>query len=101
MKFIPVILVIGCAPEADRAQAILDLTGDAAAGEVTYTQQCSACHAADGTGGTGPSLVAAYGEGEDLEMIDVILTGDDGMPGFESTLSDQEIADVWAYVGTL
>jgi mono/diheme cytochrome c family protein len=101
VKVLPLFLMIGCASEADRAQAILDLTGDAATGETTYTQQCSACHAADGTGGTGPSLVAAYAEGEDLEMIDVILTGDDDMPGFEGTLSDQEIADVWAYVGTL
>ncbi len=63
MKVLPLFLMIGCASEADRAQAILDLTGDPAAGETTYTQQCSACHAADGTGGTGPSLVAAYAEG--------------------------------------
>jgi mono/diheme cytochrome c family protein len=74
--------------------------GDAAAGKDIYLAQgCGSCHAlsdAGTTGAVGPSL--------DDSSIDVagaeaqIRQGGGGMPAYEGTLSDEEIADVATYV---
>lgn len=104
MKFIPFLLVFAaCAggEKDDRVTTILGLTGDTAAGETIYTTNCSGCHGADATGGSGPSLIDAYATGEDEEMMDYIINGDGDMPAFGESLADQDIADVWAYVGSL
>ncbi|MEQ1504815.1 MAG: cytochrome c [Myxococcota bacterium] len=89
------VTVVGCGD--DRATAIADLTGDAEAGGVLYAQNCATCHADDGSGGSGPAL---GGEDDAVEMADVILSGSEEMPAFD-TLSDQEIADIIAWVQAL
>ncbi len=104
MKFLPFFfLLAACAGGAkdDRITTILALTGDTTAGETVYSTNCTGCHGADATGGSGPSLVAAFAEGEDEEMLDYIINGDGDMPAFGESLADQDIADVWAYVGSL
>jgi mono/diheme cytochrome c family protein len=103
MKFLPFLLVlVACGDSAanDRVATIVGLTGDATAGEVIYTSNCSGCHGADATGGSGPNLIDAYAEGADEEMITTILNGEESMPAFDS-LADQDIADAWAYIGSL
>jgi mono/diheme cytochrome c family protein len=75
--------------------AILALTGDATAGEAIYADNCAGCHAADGSGGTGPNL---KGEDDLEEAVAVILSGEDSMPAFGDTLTDQEIADLVAWL---
>ena len=79
MKFLPFFfLLAACAGGAkdDRITTILALTGDTTAGETVYSTNCTGCHGADATGGSGPSLVAAFAEGEDEEMLDYIINGD-------------------------
>lgn len=76
--------------------------GDAAAGKTVFTTNCAACHTladAGATGNVGPNL--------DETQPDAALTFDrvtngklPGMPAFGGTLSEQEIADVTAYVST-
>jgi mono/diheme cytochrome c family protein len=77
-----------------RTDTILSLSGDDAAGETIYADNCAICHAADGSGGSGPSL---NGEELDAELVNVILNGEDSMPSFDE-LSDQEIADLIAWL---
>ncbi|MEQ1504814.1 MAG: cytochrome c [Myxococcota bacterium] len=73
------------------------LTGDPVAGGDLYATDCATCHAADGTGGSGPSLV---GKTDATAMADVILGGNGDMPPFDN-LSDQEIADIIAWIQAL
>lgn len=75
---------------------ILSLTGDAANGETLYAAQCAGCHGVDGSGtGAGPNIT---GEEVEDEVVDIIVNGEESMPAFGDSLSDQEIADVLAYL---
>ena len=74
--------------------------GDAAAGADVYTSAgCGSCHtlaAAGSTGTSGPNL-------DDLQpdaatVAEQVTNGGGGMPAFKDQLSEQEIADVAAYV---
>lgn len=80
--------------------AVLALEGDAAAGEELYTTHCSACHGDDGNSGTVGEDIA--GEGDE-EMASAMWNGkEDGeMPSFQETLTEQEMADIIAYVNSL
>ncbi len=94
---------IACGP-SDHAVSIAKLTGNAENGKTLYESaepsSCSSCHGPLGKGGSGPNIVNEVGS-ETEEFIDVILTGEDSMPGYDSTLEDQEIADIIAYLKSL
>ena len=85
----------GCATGDSRVDTILGLGGDAANGGTVYAANCAGCHGADATGGSGPNIA---GDTEVDEMASVILNGEEEMPAFD-TLTDQEIADIIAWVG--
>ena len=81
---------------SDRSGAIADLTGDTTSGEALYGANCASCHGGDRAGtNAGPDI---RGETEGGETINVILNGEDTMPAFAGTLSDQEIADILAFL---
>jgi cytochrome c551 len=80
----------------DRVSAILELEGDVAAGETVYGGSCAACHGGDGSGGTGPDLVESFANLGDEEIVSVIIDGKGSMPA-QSSLEDQDVADVLAY----
>jgi mono/diheme cytochrome c family protein len=91
--------VIGSLPE-DTTPAVSIPEGDAAAGKPIFASAgCGSCHtlADAGTSGTvGPNLDETK---PDLETAYVqILNGGGGMPPYEGQLSEQEIADLAAYV---
>lgn len=79
-----------------RTEDILSLTGDTTAGADVYAANCAVCHAADGSGGSGPALTAAIPGMSEEEIVDLVLNGEGVMPAFDN-LSDQEIADLTAY----
>ncbi len=87
-----------CAPAEEDPGT--DLVGDATAGEVVWTAQgCLGCHGADGRGGSaGKDLVTAAANA--AEFSTTVLEGDGLMPSFPD-LSDQDVADLRAYVQTL
>lgn len=95
MLFVSLFLA-GCA--SNQAADILALEGDATAGETLFADNCASCHGADATGGTGPDLVA---EGFDEDGVNIILDGEEDMPSFSADLSDQDIADIIAWVDSL
>jgi heme/copper-type cytochrome/quinol oxidase subunit 2/mono/diheme cytochrome c family protein len=74
-------------------------TADAAAGEEVFAENCAVCHGATGHGGGGgPDLttmpLAKTQEGAEGQ----VTNGGGGMPAFKGTLSEEEIANVAAYV---
>ena len=75
--------------------------GDTTNGKTIFTANCGSCHtlADAGTGGTvGPNLDAKK---PDYRHATAQVTNGGGqMPAFKGQLSDQEIADVAAYVVT-
>lgn len=81
-------------------------TGDAAAGKTLFTGKlgCYGCHGQAGGGGMGPSLADKtwiYG-GTEADITTTITDGrPGGMPAFGANASEQEIADVVAYVMSL
>jgi|GEM_PF-1245817 len=85
----------------DRAATILGLTGDAAAGGQLFAGgSCAtdACHGADGISGSAmPSLEMSVPDTDDATIVDSLLNGKGGMPS-QASLSDQQLADVLAYV---
>jgi cytochrome c6 len=78
--------------------------GDAAAGKEVFlgTSGCGTCHtlADAGTSGTvGPNLDDSQ---PDFELVvDRVTNGQGAMPSFSSTLSEQQIQDVAAYVSSV
>lgn len=86
-----------------RTQGVLDLTGDATAGQTVFTMICgtSACHGPDGnTPGTADTkkLSDEIPHRDDRDVVNIILKGEEAMPPQEAILNDQQIADVLAYV---
>jgi mono/diheme cytochrome c family protein len=74
--------------------------GDAAAGEAVYASAgCGGCHtleAANSSGTVGPNLDESKPDAALVE--ERVRNGAGAMPAFEGQLTDQQIADVTAYV---
>lgn len=82
-------------------------------GEKTYTQYCLPCHQADGSGVAQlnpPLKNTEYVLGDESRLIGIVMNGfsegveingdtyTNPMPGFGTSLKDEEIADVLTYV---
>jgi cytochrome c len=84
--------------------------GDAAKGKEVF-DQCSVCHNADSTEKKmGPGLKGLFKKAKldsngkpvnDANVIQKINEGGNGMPGYKDTLSDDERANLLAYLKTL
>jgi mono/diheme cytochrome c family protein len=87
-------------PTLEPATPALKLTGDAAAGRSIFLKTgCVGCHTladAHATGTVGPNLDQAK---PDYRLATARVTlGKGAMPSFKGQLTDQQIADVAAYV---
>jgi cytochrome c553 len=77
------------------------LEGDPVAGKAVFTgaSACYGCHTladAGATGAVGPNLDDAAPSAE--LVVDRVTNGQGGMPSFSGSLTEQQIADVAAYV---
>ena len=92
------LLACGDGHDHDHDHDHFDLpTGDAEVGEPLFTQSCSGCHGADGTGGYGgPDLL---GQTTD-HIADYIWNGKGNMPAFPD-YTDQDVADIIAHIRVL
>jgi len=76
------------------------IVGVAARGSSTFAHNCQACHGADGVGGMGPKLAKnPILKHEDL-FWDTVVNGRGPMPAWGANLSEQDIADVYAWLLT-
>ena len=93
---VAVLLGLGaCAPHDPRATSVLALSGDPARGQALYVQTCAHCHTRD----AGWRLtLQLYGQGG---FVSTLIDGvpHTRMPSF-SSWTDQQLADVQAYVRT-
>jgi quinohemoprotein ethanol dehydrogenase len=72
---------------------------NAAAGKEVFTEECSICHGATGHGGNGgPDLTTLPKSKEQKGAEEQVTNGGGGMPAFKGTLTEEEIANVAAYV---
>ncbi|HKV04853.1 MAG TPA: cytochrome c [Candidatus Acidoferrales bacterium] len=78
---------------------------DASAGQQTFESNCVVCHGKDGTGtAAGKSLKAPDLNSEavqkltDQQIADQISNGKNNMPPFKSTLNNEQIKGLVAYV---
>jgi quinohemoprotein ethanol dehydrogenase len=72
---------------------------DAMAGAEVFSENCSTCHGATGHGGNGgPDLTTMPKAKEQAGAEEQVTNGGGGMPAFGGTLSEEEIANVAAYV---
>ena len=84
---------------AGRITGILALPSDAGAGDAIFATDCVFCHPTDGSAGAGKALGTWIPDHTPEQALTAILAGTPGgMPSFE--LTDQEAADLWAYLDT-
>ena len=87
-----------------------ELTPQEAAGRQVFVNRCSSCHSADTEKGmNGPGLEGLFRKpylhsgmaANDAQVTAVIVRGRNMMPALGNTLSDQQLADLMAYLHTL
>ncbi|MFN8122188.1 MAG: cytochrome c [Thermoleophilia bacterium] len=89
------------APATTAATAPSGGAGDAAAGKAVFTANCSGCHTladAGATGQVGPNLDDLTPDEATVQRQ--VINGGGPMPAFQGKLTDQQIADVAAYVSS-
>jgi alcohol dehydrogenase (cytochrome c) len=83
----------------ENTSSAVNAKGDAAAGKTVFAGNCSSCHGLSGHGGNGgPDLTTRPNAKILAKVINQIQKGGGGMPGFETSLTPKQIADVAAYV---
>jgi mono/diheme cytochrome c family protein len=103
--FCSAVLALGltaCGPDT-RAERVLWTGGSAAGGKASFDAYCAGCHGADGRGTSrGENIItpaAWYGE---VAYLDAIIEGMVGTNmGSYAGLSDQQLADLYAYIRSL
>jgi mono/diheme cytochrome c family protein len=91
------VALVACGTEEETGS---DLVGDATAGEAVWTDNtCFTCHGADAISGTAGVNLVDVAANEASEFSSTVLNGEGGMPSFD--LTEQEIADLRAYIATL
>ena len=78
---------------------VLALDGDADAGAQTWAAECGLCHGQNAEGTSrGSGLVGIFERRTDEEILDVVRFGVATMPAYEERLSDQDLADLLAWM---
>lgn len=84
-------------PETASGLGALDLEGDSARGAALFASRCAVCHGDDGSGGSqGVDIADHVPFHSDEDLVELLAEGEGRMPA--PGLSDQEIADVLAYL---
>lgn len=105
------LLVAACDVELRKTDAQLGLSPQQAAGRHIYDDRCARCHSAySSRGKKGPSLKGVLKQqflsksglpANDQQVGEIIRYGRNMMPGYSQVLSEQQLADLLAYLHTL
>jgi cytochrome c oxidase cbb3-type subunit III len=76
------------------------LVGDAAKGAGIFAHNCQACHGVRGSGGAGPKLAKSPILKREDRFWETVLHGRGPMPAWGSFLSQQDVADIYAWLMT-
>jgi mono/diheme cytochrome c family protein len=83
----------------EEGEAATAAAPNAEAGAEVFSEECSVCHGASGHGGNGgPDLTTMPKAKEQKGAEEQVTNGGGGMPAFSGQLSEEEIANVAAYV---
>lgn len=93
MSYLLFVLALACGNQDDNTLP----QGDPVKGEELFTQSCSGCHGADGTGGYGGPYMLGLTEDS---IADYIWNGNGNMPAFPD-YSEQDVADIIAHIREL
>jgi cytochrome c oxidase cbb3-type subunit 3 len=77
------------------------IPGLAAHGSGKYSHHCQACHGEGAAGGVGPKLARSGILKNEGAFWETVLYGRGSMPAWAGVLSDQDIADIHAWLKTL
>jgi mono/diheme cytochrome c family protein len=101
----------GCDTERRRSDAELGLNAQQAAGRHLYDQYCDRCHNPYSTRGRqGPGLKGIFKKqylavsgipANDARVGEIIMIGRGKMEGYSNALTQQQLADMLAYLHTL
>jgi mono/diheme cytochrome c family protein len=82
-----------------RVDDILELSGNATAGEDVFAITCGdiVCHGPDGSVGAAPNLPEKIPALSRADLVDIVVNGFDQMDPLGGDLNDQQIADVVEY----
>lgn len=85
---------------------IMNDAGSVAEGQAKFATTCVACHGPNGGGIIGPNLTDPYwlhGRGTLMDIYKVVSEGvlDKGMPAWSKQMSETQVRQVVAFVGTL
>jgi mono/diheme cytochrome c family protein len=92
------------------SKPLSELTPHEAEGRQVFVSRCSSCHSADTEKGmNGPGLEGLFRKpylhsgmaANDTQVTAVIVQGRNMMPALGNTLTDQQLADLMAYLHTL
>jgi mono/diheme cytochrome c family protein len=76
-------------------------TGDNKRGEGLYNASCVVCHGPRATGGIGPRLAGNPVLSNEQAFWKIVLEGRHVMPPLKDALTEQQIADIQAWLKTL
>jgi mono/diheme cytochrome c family protein len=100
----------GCGHKLPPSKPLDQLTDTERSGYIIYQNKCARCHYANSTHGLhGPGLQGIYklqympsgAPANDDRISATVLHGRNNMPAFGDTISDQELAQLLAYLHTL
>jgi mono/diheme cytochrome c family protein len=103
------LLLCGC-KQLPPSKPLAELTPHEMAGRKVFVSHCATCHYANSEQGlNGPGLEGLFrkpylpsgGVAHDTRVTQTILGGRNMMPALGNTLTDQELADLLAYLHTL
>lgn len=78
---------------------VLDLTGNVDSGALTWQDECGLCHGQQGEGTSrGGTLVDVFDRLDEEEVLDAVRFGVSSMPPYQERLSDQDLADLLAWM---
>ena len=88
-------------PQNTNATDIKPSSGDGTRGEKLYAASCIVCHGQRAAGGIGPRLAGNPVISNDPAFWKVVYEGQHVMPPLKGALTDQQMADIRAWLQTL